>query len=152
VNELFKKPGSATRRSSFTSQHVQRGERTTSVLASCPLGDLVLGLDSRVVEAITDLGPDQVHGEDVLDLAARYGVTLPPSERRRCLSLRRGEQLRSCIVGPEVMVREFHGAPLPLPPFLHGLSQSAALRGYFAWPRGYVFVLDLDSIFDRSSK
>lgn len=112
----------------------------------------MLGVDSTVVESIGELSPGEPVAEGSLDLAARYGVPWSSAERRRCLVLRRGAETRTFLVGSEIMVREFHGPLSPLPPFLSGLARSAALRGYFAWPRGYVFVLDLDSIFDRSSK
>ncbi|MFT3924647.1 MAG: hypothetical protein QM778_19055 [Myxococcales bacterium] len=140
MKELFKKPGA-------TSSKGHASERTTRVLACCPLGSVVLAFDSASVESIFDFTAGQ-EPERAVDLAARYGLNWIRGERRRGLVLRHLGNAHTVLVGAEVLVREFQGRLAPLPSFLAGLERSACLRGYMAWPRGYVFVLNLDALLD----
>jgi hypothetical protein len=116
-----------------------------SVVACCPLGDVVVAFDAACVSSVRDVSRGEAESEPgLLDLAQLFNVRLDSAiTRRRRMDVRVGQQQLSVLVGEEVSIRELPAAPKSLPAFVAELGRRACIDAYIEWRKGYAYLLDV---------
>jgi hypothetical protein len=121
---------------------VSAGTLVTSVL-----GSYLCGLPFERVDAIEDV--QGAGAEQAVDLSTVWGVPVASGAARRLVTVRTARGPRRVVLGELTRVLPVpRGSLAPLPPFIEGIGDRAAIEGVFVIDERLGYVIDVDRLID----